>query len=46
MRILSAGIPTLIGAMSDYMKNMEKEVLGKVEKLEEVGWEQYQAKRT
>lgn len=42
VRILSAGIPSLIGAMADYMKNMEKEVLGKVEKLEEVGWEQYQ----
>ncbi|KXN88339.1 Phosphoribosylaminoimidazole carboxylase [Leucoagaricus sp. SymC.cos] len=45
VRILSAGLPSLVGAMYEYMKNMEKEVLGKVEKLEEVGWEQYQVKR-
>ncbi|KAJ3559173.1 hypothetical protein NP233_g11332 [Leucocoprinus birnbaumii] len=45
VRILSAGIPELVGKMSEYMKNMEKEVLDKVEKLEEVGWEQYQVKR-
>jgi len=25
---------------------LEKEVLGKVDKLEEVGWESYQVKRT
>lgn len=31
--------------MEEYMKNMEKEVLEKVEKLKEVGWEQYQVKR-
>jgi phosphoribosylaminoimidazole carboxylase len=45
VRILSIGIPSLIIAMAEYMKNMEKEVLGKVEKLEQVGWEQYQVKR-
>jgi phosphoribosylaminoimidazole carboxylase len=32
VRILAAGMPSFIGAMADYMKNMEKEVLGKVEK--------------
>jgi len=46
VRILSAGIPRLITAMEDYMKKMENEVLGKVEKLEEVGWEKYQVKRS
>ncbi|KAF8185195.1 phosphoribosylaminoimidazole carboxylase [Pholiota molesta] len=46
VRILSAGIPSLIGAMEQYMKAMEEEVLGKVEKLKEVGWEDYQVKRT
>jgi phosphoribosylaminoimidazole carboxylase len=46
VRILSAGIPSLIGAMEQYMKTMEEEVLGKVEKLKEVGWEDYQVKRT
>jgi len=42
VRILSAGIPSLIGTMVEYMQNMEKEVLERVEKLEMVGWEQYQ----
>jgi len=42
VRILSAGIPSLIRTMVEYMQNMEKEVLEKVEKLEMVGWEQYQ----
>ncbi len=46
VRILSAGMPALIEVMNRYMKSMEKEVLSKVEKLEEVGWEEYQVKRT
>jgi len=41
VRVLSAGIPSLIPAMTKYMDEMEKEVLGKVEKLKDVGWEQY-----
>jgi len=41
VRVLSAGIPSLIPAMTKYMEDMEKEVLGKVEKLKDVGWEQY-----
>jgi phosphoribosylaminoimidazole carboxylase len=39
VRILAAVMPSLIGAMADYMKNMEEELLGKVGKLEEVKWE-------
>jgi len=46
VRILSAGIPRLIGAMDLYMKNMEDEVIGKVEKLKQVGWEKYEVKRS
>ena len=46
VRILGAGIPHLVRDMEDYLKEQEREVLGKVEKLEQVGWESYQAKRT
>ncbi|RXW23651.1 hypothetical protein EST38_g2191 [Candolleomyces aberdarensis] len=46
VRILSAGIPRLIGAMEQYMKKQENEVLGKVGTLQEVGWEKYQVKRS
>ncbi|KAF9530943.1 phosphoribosylaminoimidazole carboxylase [Crepidotus variabilis] len=45
VRILSAGMPRLIEAMEAYMKKMEGEVMGKVEKLEEVGWEKYEVKK-
>ncbi|KAJ7775679.1 phosphoribosylaminoimidazole carboxylase [Mycena maculata] len=41
VRILAAGMPRLVDAMDAYMKNMEGEVLSKVGKLEEVGWEKY-----
>ncbi|KAJ7499891.1 phosphoribosylaminoimidazole carboxylase [Mycena latifolia] len=44
VRILAAGIPRLVDAMDTYLKNLEGEVLGKVEKLKEVGWEAYSAK--
>ncbi|KAJ7166053.1 phosphoribosylaminoimidazole carboxylase [Mycena filopes] len=43
VRILAAGMPHLVDAMEEYMKEMEGEVLGKVEKLAEVGWEKYSA---
>lgn len=46
VRILSAGIPRLIDSMDHYMRTMEDEVLDKVEKLKEVGWENYQVKRS
>jgi len=41
VRILAAGNPSLVRDMEDYLKGLEKEVLGKVERLEEVGWESY-----
>ncbi|KAJ6544348.1 hypothetical protein B0H19DRAFT_1170409 [Mycena capillaripes] len=45
VRILAAGIPRLVDAMDTYLKNLEGEVLGKVEKLKEVGWESYSVSR-
>jgi phosphoribosylaminoimidazole carboxylase len=44
VRILGAGDPCLMRDMEDYLSGLEKEVLGKVEKLEEVGWESYQVR--
>ena len=41
VRILSAGIPRLVDEMQEYMNRMEKEVMEKVERLEEIGWEEY-----
>ncbi|KAI0747705.1 phosphoribosylaminoimidazole carboxylase [Daedaleopsis nitida] len=46
VRILSAGQPELVTAMDDYLKALEKEVLGKVDKIAEVGWDAYQAAKT
>jgi phosphoribosylaminoimidazole carboxylase len=45
VRILSAGIPSLIDSMEKYMKTMESQVLDKVDKIKEVGWEVYQLNR-
>ena len=41
VRILSAGIPCLVDEMQEYMNKMKDEVMAKVERLEEVGWEEY-----
>ncbi|KAH9180078.1 Phosphoribosylaminoimidazole carboxylase [Lactarius sanguifluus] len=46
MRILAAGNPSLVRDMEDYLKGLEKEVLGKVEKLERIGWESYKVEST
>lgn len=46
VRILAAGNPRLVRDMEEYLKELEKEVLGKVEKLEEVGWESYTVRRS
>lgn len=46
VRILSAGIPRLIEAMEIFLREQEKEVLGKVSKLEKLGWEDYEKQRT
>ncbi|KAJ7618519.1 phosphoribosylaminoimidazole carboxylase [Roridomyces roridus] len=44
VRILAAGTLRLVDAMDEYLKDLEGEVLGKVEKLKEVGWEAYSPK--
>ncbi|KAH8917953.1 Phosphoribosylaminoimidazole carboxylase [Atractiella rhizophila] len=41
VRILSTSIPSLAVEMEGYMKKMEAEVFGKIEKLQQVGWEEY-----
>jgi phosphoribosylaminoimidazole carboxylase len=46
VRILAAGKPSLVLEMENYLNGLEKEVLDKVEKLDEVGWERYEEKRT
>ncbi len=43
--MLAVAIPELVHAMEDYLKSLEKEVMGKVETLAEVGWEDYQVKK-
>ncbi|KAI9572462.1 Phosphoribosylaminoimidazole carboxylase pure domain-containing protein [Boletus coccyginus] len=45
VRILGAGMPHLFTAMEEYLQGLEKDVLGKVDKLGEVGWEKYEVKR-
>jgi len=45
VRILGAGMPNLLTEMDGYLEKQEKEVLGKVDKLAEVGWEKYEVKR-
>jgi phosphoribosylaminoimidazole carboxylase len=45
IRILSAGSPSLANAMDVYLKGLETEVLGKVEKLEDIGWNDYVVKK-
>ncbi|KAF8580790.1 Phosphoribosylaminoimidazole carboxylase [Ramaria rubella] len=44
-RILSTGIPELADRMETYMREMEEEVMGKVARLGEEGWEKYVVKR-
>ncbi|KAJ7595074.1 phosphoribosylaminoimidazole carboxylase [Mycena floridula] len=46
VRILAAGIPRLIDDMDLYLKKLEGEVLVKVDKLTQNGWEKYDAKRS
>ncbi|KAI0031534.1 Phosphoribosylaminoimidazole carboxylase [Vararia minispora EC-137] len=46
VRVLSAGMPALVDAMDAYLKSLENEVMAKVDRLEEVGWEKYEVKRS
>ena len=43
--MLSVGQPQLVTAMEDYLKGLEKEVLGKADKLAEMGWDEYEKMR-
>lgn len=45
VRILGAGMPRLFAEMDVYLKGLEGEVMAKVERLEDVGWEKYEVKR-
>ncbi|KAG1766799.1 phosphoribosylaminoimidazole carboxylase [Suillus occidentalis] len=45
VRILGAGMPHLFADMDTYLRGLESEVIAKVEKLEEVGWDKYEVKR-
>lgn len=38
-------MPRLLRDMDAYLVALEKEVMGKVEKLQEVGWDKYTVKR-
>jgi len=46
VRILASGMPHLLTVMDEYLRSLGSEVMGKVNKLEEVGWEQYEVKRS
>lgn len=41
VRALANGIPHLLDAMDHYMGSLERDVMAKVQKLDEVGWEKY-----
>lgn len=43
IRILASSLPSssLADGVEKYAKNLEEEVLGKVERLEEIGWDKY-----
>jgi phosphoribosylaminoimidazole carboxylase len=41
VRILGASDSRIQAAMDNYLVNMEKEVMGKVDKLQSVGWKAY-----
>jgi phosphoribosylaminoimidazole carboxylase len=41
VRIIGASSPETARALATYAGDLEKEVLAKVEKLEDLGWEEY-----
>ncbi|KAM0746885.1 phosphoribosylaminoimidazole carboxylase [Meredithblackwellia eburnea MCA 4105] len=45
VRILAAQVPHLRKELAEYSENLEEEVLGKIAKLEEVGWKDYVVKK-
>ena len=45
VRMLAVAIPSLVTQMEEYLAGLESEVLAKVDKLEQVGWEQYEVRK-
>jgi phosphoribosylaminoimidazole carboxylase len=45
IRIIASSDPKLLKRVEEYAESLEEEVLGKVEKLEEMGWEAYASER-
>ncbi|THV04498.1 Phosphoribosylaminoimidazole carboxylase [Dendrothele bispora CBS 962.96] len=45
VRILSTSDPRLLIKMEEYMKEMEGEVIGKVDRIEQSGWGNYEVKK-
>lgn len=45
VRVLSVSMPHLADALAAYQKRNEDGVMDKVNKLEEVGWEEYKVQR-
>lgn len=43
VRILSGSIPALRSALDSYAAGLECEVMAKVAKIEEIGWDEYLA---
>ena len=43
--MLAVAMPHLVQEMEMYLKDLETEVMAKVDKLEQVGWEDYQVKK-
>jgi phosphoribosylaminoimidazole carboxylase len=45
LRILGGSRPEICDAMEEYLASMKQEVGQKIEKLEDIGWRQYLAKK-
>lgn len=45
VRILAASDSPLLRKMEEYLESLKDEVMGKIDKLEEVGWRAYEVKR-
>ena len=45
LRILGGSRPDICDAMEDYLNSLKEEVGQKIDKLEEIGWQQYLAKK-
>jgi phosphoribosylaminoimidazole carboxylase len=46
LRIIGGSRPEICDAMEEYLTSLKQEVSQKIEKLEDIGWRQYLAKRS